>query len=77
MAKVKKYIIKYNNGNDVVHWDGPFQPGDMSLCGSDLMGDSAEGLEGWLEGIVTNKKVNCEHCLRIVNHVKIITNDKR
>lgn len=72
---ILKYEIKYNNGEKVVHWDGPFQPGDMSLCGSDLMGDGAEGREGWQQGIVTKKKVNCVQCLRIIEHVKSITND--
>lgn len=74
-AKVKKYEIEYKNGVKVIHWDGVFQPGDMSLCNSDLMGDSAEGVNGWKQGVVTNKKVSCPHCLRIIEHVKNITHD--
>lgn len=69
---IKKYLIKYNDGASVVHWDGVFQPGDMSLCSSDLMGDSLDGKEGWQPAIQTNKKVNCVQCLRIVEQVKQI-----
>ena len=77
MAKSKvilRYEIQHNNGNKVVHWDGVFQPGDMSLCGSDLMGDGWDGKEGWQAGEITNKKVNCLQCLKIIEHVKNISN---
>jgi len=72
MAKknVKKYLIKYHDGSQVVHYDGCFQPNDVSLCGSDLRGDSID--IGWDEGIETQKSVDCESCLRIVRHVKSI-----
>lgn len=69
MESIKKYLIKYHNGVTVVHWDGVFQPGDMSLCGSDLMGDSTEGKDGWDQGIETNKVVDCVHCLRLIEHI--------
>jgi hypothetical protein len=74
MEKVKRYLIKYNNGESVIHWDGVFQPGDMSLCGCDLIGDNShkDVGNGWKTGVETKKKVNCELCLRIIEHVRSI-----
>lgn len=62
----KRYEIQYFDKSKVVHHDGIIQPGDMSLCGSDLMGDSIA--DGWYPATETNKPVSCIMCLRIVDH---------
>lgn len=74
--KVKKYFVDHIKDKDqsYVHYDGCFQPGDVALCGHDLMGDGHTMHGGWLPGKETTKKVNCPSCLRIIEHVKYITN---
>lgn len=77
---IKKYAVKHYGGNYanqiLIHYDGPFQPADLALCGADLMGDGDER-GGWESGIETNKKVNCQACLMIIEAVKkIIRQDK-
>lgn len=72
MKEVKKYLIKYKDGKKEVHYDGPFQPGDVALCGHDLMGDSHKSFGGWDAGVETVKPVDCEACKRVVEQVKDI-----
>lgn len=71
--KVKRYYVNHfgNNGESSTHYDGVFQPGDVALCGHDLMGDSHLG---WDQGVETKRKVNCQSCLIIIEHVKSIIN---
>lgn len=53
-----------------VHADGVFQPGDMALCGQDLMGDSHLG---WGTAEPTGKRIDCPNCIRIIDHCKGIS----
>lgn len=66
----KKYEIEYFDKTRVVHYDGVFQPGDVALCGSDLMGDSIA--DGWHPATPTNKKVDCRQCIRIVEYCQAL-----
>lgn len=66
---MKHYSITDDSGTTTIHFDGIFQPGDMSLCNHDLMGDS---FLGWQSAIETEDKVNCSDCIRIVQAVKNI-----
>lgn len=64
------YKVTYLNGESVIHLDGVNQAGDVSICGSDLMGD--EHL-GWHPAEVTDKKVNCRECLAMFNYFKRVS----
>lgn len=61
---IREKIIE--NGVAVVHFAGPGQ-GDVALCGHDLAGDFALG---WSESVETKEKVNCRHCIEIVEYCK-------
>ena len=50
----------------LVHYEGCFS--DLALCGQDIVGDDCQG-DSWDLGVQTNKRVNCEHCLAVRDHV--------
>jgi hypothetical protein len=65
---MKKYQLKYKTGETVVHLENPIQRGgDYAICGQDLLGDESMG---WFQAQITSKKVNCNHCLTILNACK-------
>lgn len=64
-----KYLVVHTNGKKEIHYNSPIQSGEYSLCGHDLCGDD---FGGWKEGELTDKKVNCEDCLAIVQYCKTI-----
>lgn len=52
--------------NMVVHYEGCFS--DYALCGQDIDGDNIYGVS-WNRAVYTNKRVNCEDCLAVRDHV--------
>lgn len=54
----------------IIHLDGVQQPGDMSICGSGLIGDSHLG---WYAAIETDQPVNCISCCKIISACKTVT----
>lgn len=66
---MKRFLVKNHDGEEIIHFDGLNQPGDMSFCGSDLMGDAHLG---WHQAIETNKKADCIFCIRLVKAAKKI-----
>lgn len=64
---MRHFKVKYHNGVNITHFDGVIQPGDMSLCGSDLMGDNHLG---WYPAEETTDPVDCAFCARIYSAVK-------
>lgn len=66
---MKHFEVKYFDHTTLVHFDGISQPGDISLCGSDLVGDETLG---YYPANETNKRVNCVFCQQIVKAAKKI-----
>lgn len=64
-----RYQVIHFDGQKIVHADGVFQPGDIALCGSDLMGDSHLG---WYGATLTTAKIDCRACIRIIEYCKTI-----
>ncbi len=66
MKKIEHHI----EGKLVVHYDNPL--GDSyALCGQDIAGD-----ENWTTAVTSNKRVNCEHCIMVRDHVLGRKNEK-
>lgn len=63
--------LDFSDGGFTVHFVGPMQK-DVALCGHDLAGDSSQWAigGGYAHGIPTNRKANCEDCIKIVEFVK-------
>lgn len=59
---IKYEIIQY--GISTVHSEGI---GDSSLCAHDLSGDD---VEGWEMAEQTNKKINCDKCIMLIEIAK-------
>lgn len=59
--------LKIKGEVEKVHHPGVLQPYDVALCGQDLIGDTE-----WEIAIVTNEKINCEICIRIIVECKKI-----
>lgn len=63
-----KRVAHTYNGNLLVHYDSPV--GDSTaLCGQDIVGDDCCG-DVWDEAKPTTKRVNCEDCIMIRDHVR-------
>lgn len=64
----KHFSLKKFSGEEIIHCDSPMQgDGDTALCGQDLIGDS---YLGWHAGELTEKKITCKDCIRIIQFSK-------
>ncbi len=75
LKKYRNTIIKdkitFANGSAIIHFRGIFQK-DYALCGADLAGDSIDENGYYDESKITDEKVNCPHCIAIVDYCKKI-----
>ncbi len=68
----ERYKVIYSKGETEVHFIGAGQ-NDYALCGQDLIGDGdLDGRGSYGSPKLTKAKVNCPHCIRIVEHCKKI-----
>ena len=78
MNKEKLNLVEITNNIKTIHSDNPLN--DYTLCGvptsdwnPDYKGNYLEVKTDPRQNMkLTNKKVNCPDCLRIINHVKTL-----
>jgi len=66
-----KYRLIFANGESEIHFSGANQD-DYALCGQDISGDDIDERGRYENANTTKEKVNCKHCIRIVEHCKKI-----